>query len=254
MSAIEQGDLLPKEIIEAIGHGMFIPVIIHLMLLNEPVLWITLMGSAISSAMYHLCQLGYIFNPILLTTLRRGDYIAISCLEVAWTLRFFNLTFRPRVKGEDMLSYYKSMYHNTTFAIGVILCFQVVNNVTAWIIFDTWAGTIVTMGTVVLLAYVAFVCNHQRLSLYGYWVFLIDLVIMAFAVFLLFYAGNPGDENYAFPHGTWHIIAVIGLWLLAMYIRIKDFKQIRKAVIPPMFITFFMTDEEKAQRSLKKKT
>lgn len=253
MSVIESGNVA-NYVIEGIGHVMFVPVILHFMLLGEPVLWIPVLGELLASGMYHLCLMGVLFNPLLLNTLRRADYVAISSMEVAWLLRLLNVTWRPRRKGEELLDYYRDMYLNASFAIGIVLCFQVVNNSTTWIIYNTWAGTFVTFGTILLLIYVLYVYNHQHYVVRGYWVFAIDAVIMVFAVALLFYAGNPGDEHYMFPHGAWHIVAVIGIELLGCYIRIRDYPSIAEALVPPAILYFFTTDEERRQSEAKKKT
>jgi len=253
MNVIESGSIA-NYVIEGIGHVLFIPVIIYFALLGEPVLWIPVLGELIASGMYHLCLMGVLFNPLLLNTLRRADYVAISSMEIAWALRLFNVTWRPRRKGEELLEYYRDMYYNACFAIGVILCFQVVNNSTTWIIYNSWAGTFVTLGTILLLIYIIYVYNHQRYSVRGYWMFAIDVLIMAFAVALLFYAGNPGGAHYDIPHGIWHIIAIVGIFFLGCYIRIRDYPTYGEALIPPMFLEFMTTEDERKEKEAKKKT
>lgn len=236
MSQIEQGDILTKEIWEIISHAVIIPNIIYALLLGEYVLWIPMLGSMVISFCYHMCQLGLLFSPKLLVTLHRGDYVGISSMVIAWSLRFMNLTWKPRRKDQSNESYYKEMFENMAFSLGVVLCFQVVNNLTTWIIFDTLAGTMVTFGTVLLLFYIVYVQNQERYRLDGYWIFLIDILFAAVGVALLFYAGNPGDFRYQPWHIAWHFVIDFFEYLFVIYIRVRD----RLPVLPPLLMSFYL--------------
>lgn len=244
MSQIETGDIVTKEILEIISHVVAIPLILYQMLLGEFVLWIPLLGSEGASLCYHLCQLGVFFNARLINTLRRADYAAISSLEIAWVLRFMNLTWKPRRKGQSSASYFKELYYNLMFALGVVLCFQVVNNLTMWIIFDTLAGVIVTFGTVLLLFYIVYVQNEERYRLDGYWLFLIDIAFACIGVFMLFYAGNPGDIRYGYWHPVWHFIMVFFELLFTWYVRWRDGLTWKPWPLSANFLEFLDEEEE----------
>jgi hypothetical protein len=222
-SDIETTNLIPKYIIEAIGHALDLITIFYGISLGEYTFSSGLFLSTAASTLYHLCQLGLIFHASMLPTLRFGDYNAILMFITTCLLRYMNLTYRKPTKAEKTdIRFYKQRIADLIFSIIMILAIFFVINTAMWISFSTPIYALVMTFTMIIFFYMHYVKAGNRLCLDGKLMWMSDLFFGAVGLALLWYGGNPGDSQYWYIHGAWHIVADLFKFLFLLVLRIKD--------------------------------
>lgn len=223
ISAIETTDLIPKYIIEGIGHGADLITIVYAITLGEYTLAFGQFLSTSASFLYHMCQLGLLFDSAMLSTLRFGDYNAILMYITMALLRYMNITYRKPTRAERKdIRFYRQRVQDLIFAILMVLAMFFVINTTSWISFSTPVYFIVMAFTMSIFAYMHYFKAHNRLCLDGRWTLAADLFFGAVGLVLLWYGGDPGDSQYWYIHGAWHIVADVFKFLFLLVVRIKD--------------------------------
>lgn len=234
MSGIEADNAWYKYAIEGVGHGADLLTILYGVSLGEYTLSLGMFTSTSASALYHACQLGLLFNGSMLETLRFGDYNAIYMYITTAMLRYMNLTYRKPTRAERKdIRFYKQRVQDLIFSILMIIAVFFVINTTMWISFTTPVYFIVMAFTMLLFGYMHYFKAHNRLSLEGKWALVSDLACGAVGLFLLWYGGNPGDSQYWWVHGLWHIVADVFKFLFLIVVRLKD----RLSLVPKFLRT-----------------
>lgn len=223
MSAIETTNLPAKYAIEGVGHALDLITIIYGISLGEYTLSVGQFLSTSASFLYHMCQVGLLFNGSMLPTLRFGDYNAILMYITTALLRYMNITARKPTKEEKKdFKFYKQRIADLIFAILVILAIFFVINTSMWISYSTPIYAIVMTFTMLIFIYMHYFKAHNRLCLDGKFMWICDLVFGAIGLTLLWYGGNPGDSQYWYVHGAWHIVADLFKFLFLLVVRVKD--------------------------------
>jgi hypothetical protein len=188
-------------------------------------------NSAVSSALYHACALGWIMNDKMFARIRESDYcgVIVFVFIIALTLfkaipRYFppeNIQEMKTVPIEEYTKLFRA-YENANMVRWLYLLLMGLFFWAGWIGFDTKLYGIVVLPTLLFIAFLQYMYLRSPISLRGKYVLFSSMLTLVVSLVIFYVAGNPGDRYYGKLHPVWHAGIDLSYLQFLIWIQIEN--------------------------------